>query len=107
VRRPSGRYPRGLNGTTLSSGTSEGGPSPLARTPVRYHSPLHFPEFFDDLDQVLDRALKAGFRGILVPIGGPSLEPRIQRHRREWGLWSAAGLHPNHLEELRRIVSRG
>ena len=63
------------------------------------HCHLHFPEFSDDLDQVLDRALKAGIRGILVPSVDLPSSRASSGIAGERGLWSAAGLHPNHLEE--------
>jgi TatD DNase family protein len=71
------------------------------------HCHLHFPELCDDLDQVLDRARGAGIAGILVPsldLPSSRVSSRIAGER---DLWSAAGFHPNHLEEASEDNFRG
>ncbi len=71
------------------------------------HCHLHFPELSDDLDPVMERALEAQVRGILIPsVDLPSsvVSSRIAGER---GLWSAAGFHPNHLEGASEESFRG
>jgi TatD DNase family protein len=60
------------------------------------HAHLHFPEFADDLDAVLDRARAAGVRG-LVTIGtdAATSAAALALAAREPGVWAAAGIHPH------------
>lgn len=63
------------------------------------HCHLHFDDFRPDLESVVGRAFDAGVRGILVPSIDLSSSVRSSSIARDFGLWSAAGFHPNHLEE--------
>ncbi len=63
------------------------------------HCHLHFPEFDEDLGAVVERAFLAGVRGILIPSIDLRSSARSSAVAHEYGLWSAAGFHPNHLEE--------
>lgn len=62
------------------------------------HCHLHFDRFGNDLEAVIQRASDQGVKGILIPsvdLESSRLSSGIA-HR--FGLWSAAGFHPNHLE---------
>jgi len=62
------------------------------------HCHLHFDDFRRDLGTVVDRAFDAGVRGILVPSVDLESSVRSSSIAHDFGLWSAAGFHPNHLE---------
>ncbi|MFO7626592.1 MAG: TatD family hydrolase [Candidatus Fermentibacteraceae bacterium] len=62
------------------------------------HCHLHFDDFRPDLEAVVGRAFDAGVRGILVPSIDLASSIRSSSLARDFGLWSAAGFHPNHLE---------
>ena len=60
------------------------------------HAHLHFPQFADDLDQVLARAREAGVRGMLT-IGTDAETSRaaVALAHREPDVWAAVGVHPH------------
>lgn len=68
------------------------------------HCHLHFDDFRPDLEAVVDRAFDECVRGILVPSVDLSSSIRSSSIARDFGLWSAAGFHPNHLEEATELA---
>jgi len=60
------------------------------------HAHLHFPDYKDDLDAVLDRARQAGVRG-MVTIGtdGETNEAVVALCRRLPDVWATVGIHPH------------
>ena len=60
------------------------------------HAHLHFPDFADDLDAVLDRARAAGMRGI-VTIGTDRESNRatVAMAERIPDVWASVGIHPH------------
>lgn len=62
------------------------------------HCHLHFDDFRPDLETVVNRAFDAGVRGILVPSIDLASSIRSSSIAHDFGLWSAPGFHPNHLE---------
>jgi TatD DNase family protein len=64
------------------------------------HAHLHFPEFADDLDAVLERARVAGVQR-LVTIGTDvaTTEAAIALAGRLSGVWASAGIHPHDAAE--------
>lgn len=63
------------------------------------HCHLHFDDFEQDLEAVVGRAFDSGVRGVLVPSVDLASSIRSSSIAGEHGLWSAAGFHPNHLDE--------
>ncbi len=64
------------------------------------HAHLHFPEFADDLEAVLDRARAAGVRG-MVTIGTDRETNRtvVELARRLPDVWATVGIHPHDAAE--------
>jgi len=62
------------------------------------HCHLHFRDFAHDLCQVVKQARDEGVRGILIPSIDSESSRQSSRIAEEYMLWSAAGFHPNHLE---------
>src|SRR2546428_817179 len=64
------------------------------------HAHLHFPDFSDDLDAVLDRARAAGVRGV-VTIGTDRETNRavVELARRLPEAWATGGIHPHDAAE--------
>src|SRR5882762_10707159 len=64
------------------------------------HAHLHFPDFADDLDAVLDRARAAGVRGV-VTIGTDRETNRavVELARRLPEVWATVGIHPHDAAE--------
>ncbi|HEV8531043.1 MAG TPA: TatD family hydrolase [Methylomirabilota bacterium] len=64
------------------------------------HAHLHFPDFADDLEAVLDRARAAGVRG-MVTIGTDRDTNRtvVELARRLPDVWSTVGIHPHDAAE--------
>ena len=60
------------------------------------HAHLHFPDFGDDLDAVLERARAAGVRG-MVTIGTDRETNRevVELARRLRDVWATVGIHPH------------
>jgi TatD DNase family protein len=77
------------------------------------HSHVHFPEFRDDLPQLLDRAHAAGVEKILcVGCNDTDSAEAIAVAKAHENLWSTVGLHPHDadrgyeaLEELARLAT--
>lgn len=63
------------------------------------HCHLHFRDFAHDLEAVVRDAEEAGVRGILVPSVDLGSSTRSSTIAGDLHLWSAAGFHPNHLDE--------
>ena len=60
------------------------------------HAHLHFPEFADDLDAVLERARAAGVRRILtIGTDVPTSRAAAALAFREPDVWAAVGIHPH------------
>jgi len=60
------------------------------------HAHLHFPEFADDLDAVLERARAAGVRRILtIGTDVPTSRAAAALAFREPNVWAAVGIHPH------------
>jgi TatD DNase family protein len=60
------------------------------------HAHLHFPEFADDLDAVLERARAAGVRRILtIGTDVPTSRAAAALAVREPDVWAAVGIHPH------------
>ncbi len=70
------------------------------------HCHLHFDDFRSDLETVVTSAFDAGVRGILVPSVDLESSVRSSSIAGSYGLWSAAGFHPNHLEEASESAFR-
>src|SRR5471032_1345692 len=76
------------------------------------HSHLHFNEFTDDLDPVLERAHAAGVEKILcVGVNDTDSAQAVAVARAYDNLWSTVGLHPHDadrgyeaLEEVARLA---
>jgi len=66
------------------------------------HAHLHFPDFADDLNAVLDRARAAGVRG-MVTIGTDRETNRavVALARRLPDVWATVGIHPHDAGEAR------
>jgi TatD DNase family protein len=64
------------------------------------HAHLHFPDFADDLEAVLDRARAAGVRG-MVTIGTDRDTNRtvVELARRLPDVWATVGIHPHDAAE--------
>ena len=60
------------------------------------HAHLHFPDFAEDLDAVLDRARAAGLRG-MVTIGTDRESNRatVALANRHADIWASVGIHPH------------
>ena len=60
------------------------------------HAHLHFPDFAEDLDAVLDRARAAGLRG-MVTIGTDRESNRatVALAERHGDIWASVGIHPH------------
>jgi len=78
------------------------------------HAHLHFPEFADDLDAVLERARAAGVRRILtIGTDVPTSRAAAALAVREPDVWAAVGIHPHEaadadeaaLAEIERLAS--
>jgi TatD DNase family protein len=63
------------------------------------HAHLHFPDFADDLDDVMTRARAAGVGGILT-VGTDAATSRaaIEIAEREPDVWATVGVHPHDAE---------
>jgi TatD DNase family protein len=63
------------------------------------HAHLHFPEFAEDLDAVLQRARAAGVARLLtIGTDVPTSEAAIALAAREARVWAAVGIHPHDAE---------
>jgi TatD DNase family protein len=64
------------------------------------HAHLHFPDFAEDLDAVLDRARAAGLRG-MVTIGTDRESNRatVTLADRHGDIWASVGIHPHDAAE--------
>jgi TatD DNase family protein len=64
------------------------------------HAHLHFPDFAEDLDAVLDRARAAGLRG-MVTIGTDRESNRatVALADRHGDIWASVGIHPHDAAE--------
>src|SRR5262245_9017656 len=64
------------------------------------HAHLHFPDFADDLDAVLERSGAAGVAGI-VTIGTDRLSngAAVALAERLSGVWASVGIHPHDAAE--------
>src|SRR5439155_4583975 len=78
------------------------------------HAHLHFPEFAEDLDAVLERARAAGVRRILtIGTDVPTSRAAAALASREPDVWAAVGIHPHEaaeaddtaLAEIERLAS--
>ncbi|HEX6776201.1 MAG TPA: TatD family hydrolase, partial [Methylomirabilota bacterium] len=60
------------------------------------HAHLHFPDYADDLDDVLERAQGAGVRG-MVTIGTDreTNQAVVELARRRPEVWATVGIHPH------------
>lgn len=66
------------------------------------HSHLDFPDFQDDLDQVLLRAREKGVtRIITIGTGVESSHRAVELAAKHEGVYAAVGIHPSHADEAR------
>jgi TatD DNase family protein len=83
---------------------------------VDTHCHLNFPDFENDLDEVIERAENSGVERIIVPgIDIPGSRRAVELAGKYPGVFAAVGIHPHSadkvsaddIEELRRMVTGG
>src|SRR6267143_5417144 len=64
------------------------------------HAHLHFPDFADDLDAVLDRARAAGVRGVVTIGTDRETNRAVVELAGQWpDVWATVGIHPHDAAE--------
>lgn len=61
------------------------------------HTHVHFQAFKDDMDEVVERAIKEGVGMITIGTQSTTSKGAVELAERYDGVWATIGLHPNHL----------